>query len=211
MHITAMRSKHGQLQVTCCDCHVIMCSCDFSFASAECQSANWRFPKVRFWGPENILAFYVGSKVRAATSQVMKACRWSRGIAPPTLHLNFRWKCVFSLTLMSFYTRWYRTGGWLDRQTGRTFSRRENSLVPAEFRVPELSNPKYRVCPKSHEIYFLPLSYWSQPVLTGWVRWGGTLIFITHQRSVCCENQKNPYSWFSAPLFRDHVTTRDGG
>ena len=78
MHIRAMRSMHGQLLVTCCNCHVIMCSCDFRHSSADwrllsagswllsadcclltadcwlltaiCRSANWRYTMNRFWG-----------------------------------------------------------------------------------------------------------------------------------------------------------------
>ena len=32
-----------------------------------------------------------------------------------------------------------------------------------------------RCVPKDMKYIFLPLSYWSQPVLTGWLRWGGPL------------------------------------
>ena len=32
-----------------------------------------------------------------------------------------------------------------------------------------------RCVPKDMNYIFLPLSYWSQPVLTGWLRWGGPL------------------------------------
>ena len=53
----------------------------------------------------------------------------------------------------------------------------------------------YRVCPKSHEIYFFAalLLVAACSNRLGEVG-GGTLIFIAHQRSVCCENQKNPDS-----------------
>jgi len=122
-----------QLLVTCCNCQVIMCSCDIRHSSADrwllsacLQTDGSR--KIGFGGPANIVIFNIENKFRATILQVLKACRRSGGTAPPTLQLSVRWRCVFSLTLMPFYTQWYRTGSWLDRQPGRTFWRGENLL-----------------------------------------------------------------------------------
>ena len=85
-----------------------------------------------FLGGERCVAanivIYIENKFGATNLQVLKACRRSGGIAPPTLQLSVRWRCVFSWTLMPFCTRWYRTGSWLDRQPGRTIWRGENLL-----------------------------------------------------------------------------------
>jgi hypothetical protein len=142
-NVIHVRSAAGDVLWLSCD-NVLMRHPSYVswLLTAECQSANWRFLKNVFWRPTNILNFYTGSKVRAAASQVLKVCRWSRGIAPPTLQLSVRWRWVFSLRLVLFCTRWYRTGGWLDRQTGRAFRRREKFLAPAEDRIPELYKPK---------------------------------------------------------------------
>jgi len=132
-----MRFTHGQLQVTCCNCHVIMCSCDIRHSSADCwllsaglqTDSSWR---IGFGAPANIVIFYIEYKFRATTLHVLKACRRSGGIAPPTFQLSVRWRWVISLPLMPFCTRWCRTGGWLDRQPGRTVWRREKCLYQPE-------------------------------------------------------------------------------
>jgi len=49
----------------------------------------------------------------------------------------------------------------------------------------------YRVCPKSHEIYFFAALLLVAACSNRLGEVGGALIFIVHQRSVCCENQKN--------------------
>jgi hypothetical protein len=83
---------------------------------------------------------YIESKVTAVLSQVLRACRRGRDIAPPTLKFSVRCRWIFSLTLMLFYNQRYITGGQLDRQPGRTFWRREKYSVPAEDRLPNLSS-----------------------------------------------------------------------
>ena len=50
---------------------------------------------------------------------------------------------------------------------------------------------RYTVCPKRHEIYFFAALLLVAACSNRLVEVGGTLIFITHQRSVCCENQKD--------------------
>jgi len=54
-----------------------------------------------------------------------------------------------------------------------------------------LHNIKYKVCPKSHEIYFFAALLLVAACSNRLGEVGGTLIFIAHQRSVCCENQTN--------------------
>ena len=49
----------------------------------------------------------------------------------------------------------------------------------------------YTVCPKRHEIYFFAALLLVAACSNRLVEVGGTLIFIAHQRSVCCENQKD--------------------
>ena len=49
----------------------------------------------------------------------------------------------------------------------------------------------YTVCPKRHEIYFFAALLVVAACSNRLVEVGGTLIFIAHQRSVCCENQKD--------------------
>ena len=49
----------------------------------------------------------------------------------------------------------------------------------------------YKVCPKSHEIYFFAALLLVAACSNRLGEVGGTLIFIAHQRSVCCENQTN--------------------
>jgi len=143
-HITAMRSMHGQLQVACCNFHAIMWSCDIRHSSADCwllsavlQTDSSR--RIGFGEPANIVIFYIENKFRATTLQVLKACRRSGGIAPPTFQLSVRWRWVLSLTLMPFCTRWCRTGG-RHRYPRRKFWKREKSFVPAEDWLPELYN-----------------------------------------------------------------------
>ena len=49
----------------------------------------------------------------------------------------------------------------------------------------------YTVCPKRHEIYFFAALLLVAACSNRLVEVGRTLIFIAHQRSVCCENQKD--------------------
>ena len=110
--------------------------------TADCQSANWRFLKNTFWGPANILIFYIGSKVRATASQVLKACRWSRGIAPPTLQLRVRWRWVFSLRLLLFSPGdTEQEAGWTDSREGR-FGEEKIFLFQAKFESRNCPTPR---------------------------------------------------------------------
>jgi hypothetical protein len=83
---------------------------------------------------------YIESKVTAVVSQVLRACRRSRDIAPPTLEFSVWCRRIFSLTQLLFYNQRYRTAGQLDRQSGRTFWRGEKYSVPAEDLPTDLSS-----------------------------------------------------------------------
>jgi len=95
--VTAMQFMNGQLQVTCCNCHAIMCSCDIRHSSADCwllsaglQTDSSR--RIGIGGPANSVIFYIENKFRAITLQDLKACRRSGGIVPSTFQLSVRWR-----------------------------------------------------------------------------------------------------------------------
>jgi hypothetical protein len=100
-HITATRSMHGQLQVTCYYFNAVMCSCDIRHSSADCWllSAGLQTDssqRVRFEGPANIVIFYIENKCRAIILKVLKACRRSGGIAPLILNFGTRLRGVLA-------------------------------------------------------------------------------------------------------------------
>jgi hypothetical protein len=122
--------------------HVILCSCDIRHASADCWVPVCKQQILEewvFWRPTNI-AIYIESKIRALVSQILKACSQSSGIAPHTLNFSVQFRWILRLTLMPFYSQWYRIGGQLARELGRTFWRREKYVVPGEDRLPDLSS-----------------------------------------------------------------------
>jgi uncharacterized membrane protein YwaF len=150
-----MRSIHGQLPVSCCDVmwycvHVtsvmrlltadrwllnavywlLTATADCSLLTADfcLRGCNKQILEEQFWNSTKIV-IYIESKVTAVLSQVLRACRRSRDIAPPTLKFSVRCRWTFSLTLLLFYNQRYRTEGQLDRQPGRTFWRRERYPV----------------------------------------------------------------------------------